>query len=142
MVTSLIKDCRDMSHFGDWLKTVREERGWGQAQVADRAGTSIPTISRLETGERGPSRKLAAKIAIALGADPDHALKALMADTPGVESSEITRSLTDEEWALIENYRGIKPDMRELYAKLIANSVPTKDGKEPHPDDVPLTEYP
>ncbi len=73
-----------VSVFGDWLKAEREKRGWSQPQIADAAGTSTPTISRIETGARGPSRKLARSIAQALGADPREALEALMADTPGI----------------------------------------------------------
>jgi transcriptional regulator with XRE-family HTH domain len=35
---------------GDKVRTQRALRGWGQAELAQRLGTSVPTISRLENG--------------------------------------------------------------------------------------------
>jgi transcriptional regulator with XRE-family HTH domain len=118
----------NMNHFGEWLRAERDKRGWSQAQVAENAETSVPTISRVETGERSPSRKLVTKIATALGADPREALEALMADTPGLApapelepQNELERraiaafsKLSDEEQEsvllLVERIAGITKD--------------------------------
>lgn len=37
------------------LRTKREERGWSQAHVADAINVSVPTVSRLESGQMQPS---------------------------------------------------------------------------------------
>lgn len=49
------------------LREVREQRGMPQAELADRAGTSIRYVRALESGDkRNPSAKILFKMAIAL----------------------------------------------------------------------------
>lgn len=54
---------------GKWLKTLREERGMTQAQLAEAAGTTAAQISVIEagTGQRGVSIGLLARLAYGLG---------------------------------------------------------------------------
>jgi len=35
---------------GEKVRTQRALRGWGQAELAQRLGTSVPTVSRMENG--------------------------------------------------------------------------------------------
>ena len=53
------------------IKAFREFRGLTQAQLATKVGTSSVYISQLERGDRRASRKLRAKIGIALKVQPD-----------------------------------------------------------------------
>lgn len=45
------------------LKRLREERGWTQQALADKAGVARNTIARLETGTRRPSVVMLAQLA-------------------------------------------------------------------------------
>jgi len=126
-----------VSVFGDWLKAEREKRGWSQPQIADLAGTSTPTVSRIETGIRGPSRKLARSIAVAFGIDPREALEALMADTPGIEVEYVPNDDTDrsEYMAFFDNAPNDEARRRlKIIAEQVAaawhNQQEIVDGKE------------
>ena len=48
------------------LKEVRSEKGISQAQLAEMVGVSRNTISSIETGQFGPTAKLALVLCIAL----------------------------------------------------------------------------
>ena len=45
------------------LRALRTERGWSQAELADRLGVSRQTINAIETGKYDPSLPLAFTIA-------------------------------------------------------------------------------
>lgn len=45
------------------LKDLRAERGWSQAELADRLGVSRQSVNAIETGKYDPSLPLAFKIA-------------------------------------------------------------------------------
>ena len=45
------------------LRVLRAERGWSQAELADRLAVSRQTVNALETGKYDPSLPLAFKIA-------------------------------------------------------------------------------
>lgn len=45
------------------LRVLRAERGWSQAELADRLGVSRQTVNALEVGKYDPSLPLAFKIA-------------------------------------------------------------------------------
>jgi putative transcriptional regulator len=45
------------------LRVLRAERGWSQAELADRLGVSRQTVNALEVGKYDPSLGLAFKIA-------------------------------------------------------------------------------
>ena len=51
------------------VKTARQQRGWSQAELARRIGTTQSVIARLEsaTDEREPSLNLLGRLATALG---------------------------------------------------------------------------
>ena len=54
-------------HFAGRLKELRIERGWSQAELAERAGLPQQTISHLENGVQTPKWGNLLKIAGALG---------------------------------------------------------------------------
>ena len=59
-----------MATFAERLRRARLGAGLTQMQVAVRAGTGLPTISRLETGATGPRPETVRKLADALGVSP------------------------------------------------------------------------
>ncbi len=52
--------------FGKSVQAARLEKGWSQEKLAEKAGVSRPTVSRVELGEE-PSMRTARKLATALG---------------------------------------------------------------------------
>lgn len=54
------------------IRTLREDRGWTQEELAFRAGISQSIISQYETGTRSMTMKLLQKIADALDCAPAH----------------------------------------------------------------------
>lgn len=57
-----------METFGEWLRRIRENRGYGLNQFARKVGCSPAELSRIETGERqNPSPAIVKAIAEALG---------------------------------------------------------------------------
>src|SRR5690349_10506246 len=52
--------------FGAWLKQQRRARDLSREQLAGQIGCSISLLEKLETGERRPSRQVAARIALCL----------------------------------------------------------------------------
>ncbi|MGW1834941.1 helix-turn-helix domain-containing protein [Streptomyces sp. NPDC002067] len=53
--------------FGARLRTLREERGWKQEELAERMGYSGTHISAVETGRKRPTLPLARRADVALG---------------------------------------------------------------------------
>src|SRR3990172_2006644 len=53
---------------GDEVLRLRIEKGWSQAELAERAGTKQANISRLESGLSNPSVRFLQKVAKALDA--------------------------------------------------------------------------
>jgi predicted ATPase/DNA-binding XRE family transcriptional regulator len=52
--------------FGAWLKQQRRARDRSREQLAGQIGCSISLLEKIETGERRPSRQIAARIALSL----------------------------------------------------------------------------
>ena len=52
------------------LKRHRQDRGWSQAKLAEKTGTSTHYIGMLETKSKFPSSEMIHKLAGALGIDP------------------------------------------------------------------------
>jgi predicted ATPase/DNA-binding XRE family transcriptional regulator len=57
--------------FGEWLKIRRKTLDLTQAELAQRAGCSVHTLRKIESGERHPSKQLAALLANSLEVSPD-----------------------------------------------------------------------
>lgn len=51
----------------EWLKTIREQKGLSQFQVANQSFITQPTYCNIENGERRPSVETAKSIANVLG---------------------------------------------------------------------------
>lgn len=55
------------AELGMFVKMLRKDRCWSMHQLAEKAGVSVPTVSRLEKVERGVSWDIAVAILSALG---------------------------------------------------------------------------
>ena len=58
------------------LKALRAERGWSQAELAERLDVSRQTVNAIETGKYDPSLPLAFKISRLFG----HPIEAIFRD--------------------------------------------------------------
>lgn len=56
--------------FGDRIRALRQDRGWSQERLAERAGVHRTYLSSLERGERNVSLDNIYAIAEALGVPP------------------------------------------------------------------------
>src|SRR5512135_3428268 len=54
------------AYFGEWIKLRRNELDLTQAELAQRAGCSVPALRKIEAGERRPSKQLAGLLAKSL----------------------------------------------------------------------------
>ena len=57
-------------NIGGKIRKLREEKGWSQSDLAAEMGLTYKYISKLETGDRNPSRATVAKLAVVLGVEP------------------------------------------------------------------------
>jgi transcriptional regulator with XRE-family HTH domain len=57
----------DQLRLGQRIREIRKERGMNQTELAEKAGISLITISRIERGERDPHVRTLAQIARGLG---------------------------------------------------------------------------
>ena len=58
-------------YFGEWLKFRRKELDLTQAELAKRAGCSVPALRKIESGERRASKQLAGLLARSLEIPPE-----------------------------------------------------------------------
>lgn len=58
---------RELDRLGPRLRIARQERGWTLNELADRAGMSPSTLSRLESGKRQASLELLLPLTRQLG---------------------------------------------------------------------------
>lgn len=70
--------------FIDWLQQELQKRGWNQAELARRSGTTTAQISRIMTGEQSPGPEVGRKIARALRVPPEEVFRhaGLLPPTP------------------------------------------------------------
>lgn len=90
------------------LRELRREKGWKQIELAGKVGCSNDHLSRIENGGTRPSRKLAARMAEALGVDVDS-----LYVTP--EPEGMLRTENGDEAELLDAYRRLS----EQYADYV-----------------------
>ncbi|MDR0909377.1 MAG: helix-turn-helix domain-containing protein [Spirochaetaceae bacterium] len=83
------------------IRLLRTKRGWSQAQLAEKVGTSVNHISRIETSKKWPFPDTLQHLADSLGVD---VYKLFMNETP----------ISDKPVDSINQY---KEDVKMLYAK-------------------------
>lgn len=68
--TQRFKNLKEIKAFGKKVRSIRENLGYTQEQVAARAEVSFPTINRIEQGHVNPRIDTVFSIADALKTDP------------------------------------------------------------------------
>lgn len=76
-----------MLNVGVGLKQAREKLGWNQTKLATRAGTTPPTVSRIENGEVHPRQETLIRLLGAMGMSLESFYSGL--STSNVEHAEI-----------------------------------------------------
>lgn len=69
MIRKLDVGVSEKTPFSQMLKQIRTELGLTMAEVAQRSGYTLPSISRWETGERVPKIEVAAKVLESMGCE-------------------------------------------------------------------------
>lgn len=70
------KELKPILDLADEVLRLRIEKGWSQAELAERAGTKQSNISRLESGLANPSMKFLQKVANTFGTELEVCLQA------------------------------------------------------------------
>lgn len=111
------------------LKSLREERRWSQERLADQAGMDHSLVSRLEGGQRAPTRDAVEKLArglnlpdeekdrllIAAGYFPDHA-ESVLFEEPAVRS--LYKVLRD-----VDTPEPVRDNIRQVISGLLGIAV-------------------
>jgi len=87
------------------LRKHRHARGWSQAKLAEKVGTSTQYIGTLEIKGKFPSSEMVHKLASALGIDP----------------TELFHKMTDPETAIRNSKRAAIEDIGESVNKLVTD---------------------
>lgn len=119
--------------FGQWLRAIREERGFVMEELAARAEISQATISNLERGRRNPTRKMVTRLArelIPSSANPATANRVLnqgllaagFAPTASEDGDELER-ITEPELHFVARFRRLAPERQALINRLVDELV-------------------
>jgi transcriptional regulator with XRE-family HTH domain len=92
------------------IKTYRAARGWSQAKLAEKTGTSTQYIGMIETKIKFPSSKMLHKLAKALEIDP----------------SELFYKEIDPETTMKNAQKAVIKDFGEAFCRLITGFVAEK----------------
>ena len=87
------------------LKKYRQARGWSQAKLAEKVGTSTQYVGTLEIGGKFPSSEMVHKLATSLGIDP----------------TELFYKETDPETAIRNTQKAVIEDIGEAVNQLITD---------------------
>ena len=91
------------------LKTAREDKGWSQTELAKRIGVPQSTVTRIEAGQRFPTKQTATNIASAL----DVGIDWLMRGNEDRKKYPADQKMTDWLWE--------HPDVREMIWNMMKN---------------------
>lgn len=97
-------------NLGKVIRQLRERRGWGQDELAFRAGTTASNISRIENDKHEPRADLLGSIAYVF----ELKVYELAALAEGVQIGEPSGTYSADEEALLACYRKMHPEERAL----------------------------
>jgi transcriptional regulator with XRE-family HTH domain len=108
--------------FAGNLRKFRQDRGWSQAVLAEKAGTSTHYIGMLENRNKFPSSEMIQKLALALKIDPTELFSKEIAPLSSVKNSQK---------AALEN---VGMAVNRILTKFIADEIQkldSEDGEKP-----------
>ena len=112
------------------IKTLRQERGWKQQDLADRLGVSRPTVAQWETRKKPPGRKNLVKLAQIFGISVEALLGQDEKSDEILQLREDISQLTLRKKQLIDSlsrsFSELRPDMLRLLAQLEEELVEKK----------------
>jgi transcriptional regulator with XRE-family HTH domain len=116
-----MKDAEDGKSFEDRLKAARTFRGFGQAELATKAGLPATTISHFEGGTRKPSFENLKRLAQALEVSTDFLLGRVDRMDLGAAGDPLYRHM--------ENLSGRDREYAEVFLKALADKGRAKKGE-------------
>lgn len=105
------------------LAALRAERGWSLDELAERAGVSRATLSRLERGESSPTAAVLGRLSAAYG----WTLSRLLAAAEGGDAAPLLRRAAQEVWTDGETgfrRRSVSPPAPGMAAELVEAELP------------------
>lgn len=97
------------------IRALRDQRGWSQEDLAERASVVTNTISRIERGSVTPDTVTLEKIARAF----DLSVVELLQEVPAPDLDEPAPSLSDEQARWIALWDGLHPDARRFAVGIV-----------------------
>lgn len=108
----------ELKQVGPRLRAVRHERGWTLDELAERAGMSASTLSRLESGKRQASLELLIPLTRQLGIRLDDLVFSATPDPrvhrPVIRRNGMIIAPLAQEGAPIETYKVTYPPVKKL----------------------------
>jgi transcriptional regulator with XRE-family HTH domain len=92
------------------IRKYRHARGWSQAKLAERVGTSAHYVGMLETQTKYPSPEMAERLAAALGIDSTDLFRRDI--DPGGTVKHLRKAVLEDVGGLVEGFIGAQ--IREL----------------------------
>ena len=109
---------------GDLIRELRIKRRMTQKLLAEKAGLSVSTISKIETGEVQPQRDTTDRIAAALGVTAGYL------DPQAFAADVANRATAPDQRRLIERILAITdPQQRQLIEKMLERLARDQGGK-------------
>ncbi|MGH3186310.1 MAG: helix-turn-helix domain-containing protein [Streptosporangiaceae bacterium] len=127
------RDPSGLSLFADEMKAGREQRGWSQAELAERIPYSLSTISMVEALHRVPTRELALHLDTAFGTPGTFArLEARLRDLPFPASFRPFAAYEAEATALYAFQHSLVPGLLQTpdYARAVLATRPNTTDDE------------
>ena len=108
----------DMVVFAERLKTTRKRQNISAKELADAVGINKSTIHRYETGDfQSIKKSVLEKIADYL--NPDYLIGATDIKHTVKEAEDLLASITDAEKALLELFRRVPEESRQMVLEMI-----------------------
>ena len=99
------------------IRELREARGWGQKELADRLQVAYQTIGHYETGRRSPDLETVARLCDVFGVTADYLLG--RSDMP-------QPLISDADWRVLDAYHRATLRDRQLVDQILAEYAADK----------------
>ena len=110
----------DIKVFAERLKTARSERNITATELAEALGINKATIYRYENAEIGRIKSVTINaIADYLNVNPDYLIGATDNKRTAKEAEDLLSSITDAEKSLLELFRRVPEDRRQMVLEMI-----------------------